>query len=286
MNNYYIEANHLIKEFKNKVVVQDISFGVQPGTIFGLLGPNGAGKTTTLRMLTGQLQPNSGKALINGKDPIRNHETVRKEIGIVFEDQNIYERLNARQNLLFTCWLYHLPPKRADEALEMVGLLKDAKRTVQNFSTGMKQRLMIARAIMSNPLALFLDEPARGLDPVSARNIREIIQNLARNGAAIILTTHMMDEAEFLCHQVGFINHGKLIACSTPEQLKLHYSGKNVKVTLQHEDNTETSAMFNLEQESDRIRLAHELMENKVTILQSQQASLEDVFIHLASQNA
>ena len=200
-----IEVSELQRTFGKKEAVRGISFTVRQGEIFGLLGPNGAGKTTTIRMLTGQIDPSSGHALVAGCDIVKDHASLKERIGVVFEDQNLYERLSARLNLEFSCWLYGLPKQRVDEVLELVRLRDRAKDKVSSFSNGMRQRLMIARALLHKPQMLFLDEPSRGLDPVSAREIRQTIQELCQQGTTVLLTTHLMEEADQLCQHVAFI---------------------------------------------------------------------------------
>ncbi len=156
--------------------VAGISFQIQRGEIFGLLGPNGAGKTTTIRMLTGQIDPGSGSASVAGCDVVKERARLKERIGVVFEEQNLYERLSARDNLRFNSRLSDLPERRVDEVLDLVKLRERAKEPVRTYSNGMKQRLMVARALLHQPIVLFLDEPTRGLDPISARDVRLIIQ--------------------------------------------------------------------------------------------------------------
>lgn len=156
--------------------VAGISFQIQRGEIFGLLGPNGAGKTTTIRMLTGQIDPGSGSASVAGCDVVKERARLKERIGVVFEEQNLYERFLARDNLRFNSRLSDLPERRVDEVLDLVKLRERAKEPVRTYSNGMKQRLMVARALLHQPIVLFLDEPTRGLDPISARDVRLIIQ--------------------------------------------------------------------------------------------------------------
>ena len=216
-----IEAHELRRMFGDKVAVAGISFQVRRGEIFGLLGANGAGKTTTIRMLTGQIDPSSGSASVAGCDVVKDRAQLKERIGVVFEEQNLYERLSARLNLEFSCWLYGLPKSRTDETLELVHLRDRAKDPVRAYSDGMRQRLMIARALLHKPPMLFLDEPGRGLDPISAREVRAIIKQLGEEGTTILLTTHLMEEADLLCEHVAFIANGKIVADDTPRNLKL-----------------------------------------------------------------
>src|SRR6266702_7370162 len=227
-----IEAHDLRRTFGSKEAVAGISFTTRRGEIFGLLGPNGAGKTTIIRMLTGQIDPSGGSAVVAGCDVVKERTRLKERIGVVFEEQNLYERLTARQNLEFSCWLYGLPESRVDEVLDLVRLRDRAKDRVRTFSNGMRQRLMIARALLHRPPMLFLDEPSRGLDPISARDIRLAIKQLSEEGITILLTTHLMDEADQLCQRVAFIVNGKIVANDTPRNLKLTHGERVLTVTL------------------------------------------------------
>lgn len=175
----FIEANDLQRSFNDIEAVAGVSFTIQRGEIFGLLGPNGAGKTTTIRLLTGQIDPSGGQASVAGCDVVKDRARLKGLIGVVFEEQNLYERLSAAYNLRFNCWLYNLPETRIDEVLDLVQLTQRSKEPVRTFSNGMKQRLMIVRALLHVPPVLFLDEPTRGLDPISAREVRLAIEQLS-----------------------------------------------------------------------------------------------------------
>ncbi|MFC1996432.1 ABC transporter ATP-binding protein [Chloroflexota bacterium] len=236
-----IEANNLTRDYYQLRAVDQISFMVGPGEIFGFLGPNGAGKTTTIKMLTGQLRPTDGEAKVAGWDIVRERDKLQSHIGVVFEYQNIYERLSARDNLLFTARLYGVDKERVEQVLQIVGLADRAKENVNKFSNGMKQRLLIARALLPNPKVIFLDEPTKGLDPGIARAIRKIVYELSQQGVTIFLTTHYMEEAEQLCNRVAFINQGKMVALDSPERLKAQLGGsgttlEDVFITLTGQD--------------------------------------------------
>ncbi len=229
---YAIETKELTRNYDGLRAVDGISFSVAPGEIFGFLGPNGAGKTTTIRMLTGQLIPTSGTAIVAGFDVVNERQQLKPRIGVVFDSQNLYERMSARENLIFFARLYRVRKSRVDEVLAEVGLTERAGDRVQKYSNGMKQRVLIARALLHNPEVLFLDEPTRGLDPHIARDIRSIVTNLARNGMTIFLTTHYMEEADQLSQRVAFLDQGRIIALDTPVRLKAEY-GKDEKTTLE-----------------------------------------------------
>jgi len=227
-----IEVHDLVRDYNGLRALQGINFSVEQGEIFGFLGPNGAGKTTTIKILTGQLRPTSGSARVAGCDVVTEREALKPQIGVVFEYQNIYERLSARDNLAFTARLYGVNKTRVDEALSMVGLSGREKEKTKRFSNGMKQRLLIARAMLHQPQVLFLDEPTRGLDPNVARDIRAFIASLAKQGVTVFLTTHYMEEADRLCDRVAILHEGRIVALDTPARLKAEY-GSGQRTTLE-----------------------------------------------------
>ena len=227
-----IEVHDLIRDYDGHRAVDGISFTVEPGEIFGFLGPNGAGKTTTIKMLTGQLRPSSGTARVMGYDVVEERDHLNPLIGVAFDSQNLYERLSAQDNLRFYARLYRIKNKRVDEILSQVGLTDRAKDKVSTYSNGMKQRLVIARALLHKPRVLFLDEPTRGLDPNVARVIRSIVTDLNKKGMTVFLTTHYMEEADQLSDRVAILDQGRIVALDTPEQLKAEY-GQNEKSTLE-----------------------------------------------------
>ncbi len=278
-----IEVSDLQRMFGKKEAVKGISFTVRQGEIFGLLGPNGAGKTTTIRMLTGQIEPTRGHATVAGCDIVKDHATLKERIGVVFEDQNLYERLSAQLNLEFSCWLYGLPKQRIDEVLQLVHLRDRAKDKVSTFSNGMRQRLMIARALLHKPQMLFLDEPSRGLDPLSAREIRQTIQELCQQGTTVLLTTHLMEEADQLCQHVAFIVDGLLVANDTPRALKLSHGQRNMSVTVGNSSNgAQNELSLNMDNPADQAQLTHLIAQGQVRAIHSQEATLEEVFIEVA----
>jgi len=227
-----IKAQNLTRDYNGLRAVDGISFAVEPGEIFGFLGPNGAGKTTTIKMLTGQLRPTSGEALVVGCDVVKERQRLKPQIGVVFDSQNIYERLSARDNLRFYARLYRVKKARVEGMLAQVGLTDRAGSKVKTYSNGMKQRVLIARALLHKPKVLFLDEPTRGLDPNVARDIRAIVVDLAKQGMTVFLTTHYMEEADQLSNRVAIIDQGSIVALDTPENLKAEY-GEDEKTTLE-----------------------------------------------------
>jgi ABC-2 type transport system ATP-binding protein len=219
-----IQASDLTKVFGKSTAVDHISFDVQKGEIFGFLGPNGAGKTTTTRMLTGVIPPDAGTATILGHD-IRSEPVQAKQgFGVVPETSNAYTDLTAWQNLMLMGELYGLERARAEQRssdlLGMVGLLERKDQKVQAYSKGMKQRLILAMALIHEPELLFLDEPTSGLDVQSTQMILNLLRDLNKQGTTIFLTTHNMEEANRLCHRVGIIRAGKIVAIDAPEKLK------------------------------------------------------------------
>ena len=210
---------------KTVTAVDEISFDVKTGELFGLLGPNGAGKTTTVKMLTTLLIPTSGTARVAGFDIVKDAEKIRSQIGFIFGgERGLYWRLSGIDNLRYFASLYYVDPqiakKRIDYLIKVVGLEDRGQEKVEGYSRGMKQRLHIARALIHDPKILFLDEPTIGLDPVGARELRQMVLNLQAEKKTILLTTHYMFEADALCQRIAVINHGKIIALDTPSNLK------------------------------------------------------------------
>ena len=236
MANDAIVAEELAYWYGDMVAVDNISFNVAEGEILGFLGPNGAGKTTTVKMLTGQLKPRSGKAMLLGMDVAKNVEKVQGDIGVCFEATNLYEQMSALENLKLFARLFGVRPFDGFALLERVGLEGREKDRVDSFSKGMKQRLMVARSIVSSPRVLFLDEPTAGLDPVSADSIRSLILEERQRGATIFLTTHDMMEADKLSDRVAFMNKGKIVALDTPHNLKQKYGKRALRAKVTNEN--------------------------------------------------
>jgi ABC-2 type transport system ATP-binding protein len=230
-----LHIQNLTRRFNDLVAVDNISFDIDQGEIFGLLGPNGAGKTTTLSMLSTMLTPTSGSATINGIDIENDPDGVRRAIGIVFQDQSLDEELTAWENMDFHGRLYRIPAEtrhqRITELLTLVELNDRRDDIVKTFSGGMRRRLEIARGLLHHPSVLFLDEPTLGLDPQTRNHLWQYIDTLAREkGITIILTTHYMEEADRLCHRIAIIDHGKIIAIDTPENLKNGLGGDLITI--------------------------------------------------------
>jgi ABC-2 type transport system ATP-binding protein len=308
-NESMIEVKNLTKMFNDFTAVDSISFNVKKGEIFGLLGPNGAGKSTTIRMLCTLSRPTRGTATIGGYDIVKNDTEVRKLVGIVSEKMIMYDRLTAKENLRFFGSLFGLPKdvleKRMSELLELVQLTKWKDSLVGTFSTGMRQRMNVIRALLNMPQVLFLDEPTLGLDPQSTVEIREFIRKINRdNATTILITTHMMSEADLLCDRIGIIDHGKIAALDTSTNLKKMIQGANTTIlTLEISNLTSdlVTMVRNLEcveavsqENSSHLRIhAHgndafdtivdavRARKVKIDSIQNLQPTLEDVFLHV-----
>ncbi|AJF62823.1 MAG: ABC transporter, ATPase subunit [archaeon GW2011_AR20] len=303
-----ITIENLTKEFNGLTAVDNISFTIEKGEIFGLLGPNGAGKTTTISMLATILKPTSGKAFVNGFNIINNQDDVRKSIGIVFQDQSLDEELTAYENMDFHGRLYRIPKeikqKKIHKLLQLVGLEDRKNDLVKTFSGGMRRRLEIARGLLHEPQILFLDEPTLGLDPQTRNHLWKYIQKLNEGkNITIILTTHYMEEADRLCHNMAIIDKGKIIALNKPEKLKeemgwdiitiessdndkLNSSLKSlpwIKNTHKHNNHLTIDLQNSEKHVADIVRLSEK---NKIDILSLSihKPTLEDVFLHFTGK--
>ncbi len=302
-----VRAENLTKEFKKFKAVDNISFEVEKGEIFGLLGPNGAGKTTTIRMLTGILKPTKGSGYI-GKYNIKQSPIEAKQMmGVVPEMANAYMDLSALQNLLFMGSLYGIKKEknnhRAEGLLKLFHLYEKKNQKVKTFSKGMKQRLVLAMALMNDAQILFLDEPTGGLDVESVVLIRDLIRKFNDRGVTIFLTTHNIEEANYLCDRVAIMNHGKIVAIDRPEQLKNTIeSTSSIEVAFKHPveaKQLDFKGILDVKKKGDKFRLyAKEVGEiisllvkycqdtdNEIIFLNTLGPSLEDVFIKLTQRN-
>jgi len=304
-----IEVKDLTKMFTKFTAVDDISFDVKKGEIFGLLGPNGAGKSTTLRMLSTLARPTKGTAIIGGYDIVKEDTEVRKLIGIVSEKMIMYNRLTAKENLWFFGSLFDIPKdvliKRIDELFDLVQLTQWKDSQVGTFSTGMRQRMNVIRALLNLPQVLFLDEPTLGLDPQSSVEIREFIRKLNReNGTTVVLTTHMMVDADLLCDRIAIVDHGKIVALDTSSNLKKMITGADTSIIKLNIPNLSPDLLAKLQalecadavtQESpnelkvlvhgneafDNIIDAIRKSGGKISSMENLQPTLEDVFLHI-----
>jgi ABC-2 type transport system ATP-binding protein len=225
-----IEIEHLTKRYGTKTAVDDVSFSVKSGEIFGFLGPNGAGKTTTLKIIVGLLQPTSGSVRVAGFDIQTQPLQAKAASGFVPDEPNLYAKLTGRELLQFVGDLYNIEPaqinRRAEELLRMFDLTESADDTTDSYSHGMKQKASIAAALVHDPKVFILDEPTVGLDPKSARLIKDILRQMAERGAAVMLSTHILEIAEHMCDRIGIISGGKLVAIGTMEELRAGGDGR------------------------------------------------------------
>jgi ABC-2 type transport system ATP-binding protein len=283
MGNHSIVAKDLTYQYGDLTAIDGISFEVGEGEILGFLGPNGAGKSTTVKVLTGQLRPKSGSASVLGIDVAREPNKVQQYIGISFEMANLYEQMSASENLQLFADLYGVKAN-IPELLEKVGLGNRSKERVDGFSKGMKQRLMVARALVNKPRVLFLDEPTDGLDPVSSESIRDLILETRAGGTTVFLTTHDMLEADKLSDRVGFINQGKIVALDTPHRLKQQYGKRLLKVELERPDGKLETREITLDHTDTGETLKRLFDTEKVITVHSEEATLEDIFIKITGR--
>ena len=303
MSDYIVKVENLVKRFGELVAVDDISFSVAPGEIFGFLGPNGAGKTTTINILCTLAKPTSGQAIIDGFDVVRQQSQVRRAIGLVFQDPSLDERLSGLQNLRFHALVYNVPAvvreQRIEHMLKMVELWDRRQSQVHTYSGGMKRRLELARGLLHYPKVLFLDEPTLGLDPQTRNRLWEYILELRqREGTTIFLTTHYMDEAEE-ADRIAIIDHGKLVAMDTPERLK-QIVGKDI-ISVKTSDNDraaeEIRLRYRIEARRDSNGLTFEVASGeeflpnfikefgtKILSVNLRRPSLDDVFLKLTGR--
>jgi len=229
-----VSTRGLVKRFGNQVAVDGVDLDVPAGTVFGLLGPNGAGKTTIVRMLATLLPPDGGTAAVGGYDVVRQAPSVRRIIGLTGQYASVDESLSGRENLYMIGRLLDLPAKaaraRADSLLETFGLADAAKKLAKNYSGGMRRRLDLAASLVGTPRVLFLDEPTTGLDPQRRNDLWDIVRELAWGGTTVLLTTQYMEEAEALARHIAVMDHGRVIASGSPEQLKQQVSGRRLRL--------------------------------------------------------
>lgn len=278
-----IVVEDLTFAYGDLLAVDHISFTVAEQEILGFLGPNGAGKTTTVNMLTGQLKPRSGAAHLLGFDVLTQLGEVHRRIGVSFEATNVYEEMSAAENLNLFARLFGVKDFDPNTLLARVGLSGREKERVGNYSKGMKQRLMVARAIVSKPEVVFLDEPTSGLDPASAEAIRAVILEERERGATVFLTTHDMMEADKLADRVAFMNQGKIVALDTPHNLKQQHGTRALRAKVATAAGLEDREI-SLD-EGDTAESVRKLFaEQDVVTIHSEEASLEEVFIKLTGR--
>lgn len=272
MSQQVIKADNLGKSFGSFKAISSLTFEVNKGEILGFLGPSGSGKTTTINILTGQLTPDQGQSSILGKSSTNLNEEDLTNIGLITENSGYYEKLSLYDNLLFFAKLYDVPQGDLDDLMKRVGLYDRRKTLAEKLSTGMKQRMLLVRAIINKPQVLFLDEPTSGLDPSTSQSIHELIKELQAEGTTIFLTTHDMHEATILCDKIVLLNKGQIVEAGTPSDLIQKYNtAKRVKITYQSgEENYLSFSELGQISQTDDILTIH-----------SCEPTLEDVFIQL-----
>ena len=269
-----IVVKNVTKKFGQKVALEEISFEVKKGEIFGFLGPSGSGKTTMIKILTGQLNPDSGQTELLGKVSEKLTPADLEQIGLVSDTSGFYEKLSLYKNLQAYAKLYGKPNSRVDEVLKQVDLYDSKNLAAEKLSTGMKQRMFLARALINKPQVLFLDEPTSGLDPTTSKKIHELLLDLKEEGTTIFLTTHDMNEATLLCDRLSLLNRGHLIEYGTPSSIIQKYNHEK-KVELTFEDETRTEITF---EELGQKDLA------QVVAIHSCEPTLEEIFIQLTGE--
>lgn len=283
MTDAAIKVDNITFAYGDLEAVRGISFEVAPGEVLGFLGPNGAGKSTTIKILTGQLTPKSGKAQVLDVDVTKDDPEMQAQIGVCFEEKNLYDSMSGAENLRFHASLFGIKDVDTDELLRRVGLADRAKDRVAKYSKGMKQRLMMARTLVNTPKVLFLDEPTDGLDPVSSQAIRKLIQQESDRGAAVLLTTHDMNEADELSNRVAFINEGQLYAIDTPEALKLKHGKRSIRVRTRAGAGV-TEQIVSLDESGAGEALRAAVGSPDLMTIHTEEATLEHIFIQMTGR--
>ncbi len=269
-----VVSKNIVKTFGTKIALNKINFEIKEGEIFGFLGPSGSGKTTMINILTGQLLQDGGNSQLLGKDSHSLNSTDLEKIGIVSDKSGFYEKLSLEKNLLLYAKLYGVNLNRVDELLNKVGLLESKSILAEQLSTGMKQRMLLARALINQPKILFLDEPTSGLDPTTSKSIHELLVDLKENGTTIFLTTHDMNEATLLCDNLALLNKGDLIEQGSPSEIIQKYNTEK-KVAVTYSDSTKKVVRFEDLQQEDY---------KKMMTIHSCEPTLEDIFIKLTGE--
>lgn len=269
-----IIVKNVTKKFGQKIALEEISFEVKKGEIFGFLGPSGSGKTTMIKILTGQLNADSGQTELLGKVSEKLTPADLEQIGLVSDTSGFYEKLSLYKNLQAYAKLYGKPNARVDEVLKQVDLYDSKNLAAEKLSTGMKQRMFLARALINKPQVLFLDEPTSGLDPTTSKKIHELLLDLKESGTTIFLTTHDMNEATLLCDRLSLLNRGYLIEYGTPSSIIQKYNHEK-KVQLTFADETQTEITFEELGQTDLVQ---------VVAIHSCEPTLEEIFIQLTGE--
>lgn len=269
-----ISISNLSKSFQHKVALDQVTMAISEGEVFGFLGPSGAGKTTTINILTGQMKPDNGTAMIFGKDCQQIQPNDLRQIGIMSDSVGFYEKMTVMDNLTFFAKFHGVELAEVDQLLKKLDLYDARKSKAEKLSTGMKQRLLLIRAILHRPRILFLDEPTSGLDPSLSRKVHDILMELKEEGTTIFLTTHDMEEATKLCDRIALLHKGKLVEYGGPQEIiQKHSQEEMVELTY---DNGRKRIVAKSE--------LSEYLSQHVTSIHTLTASLEDIFIKLTGE--
>ncbi|WP_198401186.1 ABC transporter ATP-binding protein [Erysipelothrix larvae] len=275
-----LQLENIQKKFGSFTALEDISFDIHQGEIFGFLGPSGSGKTTTIKIVTGQLAQTNGSATVLGKDTRRINEGIYEQIGIVTDTSGLYEKLSVYDNLKIFADILNVDQARIVILLKKVGLFDHKKKKAGKLSKGQRQRLVLARAILHKPKLLFLDEPTSGLDPTTAKQIQDMFLELKHEGMSIFLTTHNMEEATRLCDTIALLNEGRIVEQGSPQEICLrHNQDKQYRVTLNNRE------VMKLDDSNASAEFIYENLQNgQIETLHSCEPTLEDVFIKVTGR--
>ncbi|MEM5014828.1 ABC transporter ATP-binding protein [Metabacillus indicus] len=275
---FAIEAKELTYSYDNKSnAVDQLSFQVKKGEVFGFLGPSGAGKSTTIKLLTRLIAPPPGKVFILGQDMSKANHSFYKRIGIAFENDVLYPTLTGYENLIFHAGLYGTGKDEVYDILKKMDLYKSKDKKAGEYSKGMKTRLVLARALVTNPEILFMDEPTSGMDPEIAAYVREVVKDMNRRGTTMFLTTHDMNEAEKLCDRIAFFNNGKIVELDTPENYKKRFGKQTVSVE-------QNGKKMIFSKDDDLRKLTEMITSKQFDSIHTQEASLEEIFIKVVGR--
>lgn len=272
-----IEVKHLSFSYGGKVnAVDDISFDVERGEVFGFLGPSGAGKSTTIKLLTRLLVPKTDRVFVLGQDMAKADYKFMRRIGIAFENDVLYPALTGYENLYYHAKLYKIGKREIEEVMKMLDILDARDKPASQYSKGMKTRLVLARALVTKPEILFLDEPTSGMDPDIASYVRKVLIELNKNGTTLFVTTHDMHEAEQLCNKIAFFNSGKIVEVDTPESYKKRYGESRILFQVDGD-------IIEVDRK-DKAKVSKLIEQDQWNSVHSQEATLEDIFIKVVGR--
>ena len=275
-----IEIENLAKTFGNEHALTNVNLDVKKGEIFGFLGPSGAGKTTTIKILTGQMSYTSGSVQVFGEDVIQLKKSKnRKRFGVLTDNSGLYDKLSIEDNLFFYCDLYDVPTNKVDEVLDVVQLREEKKKRVAKLSKGMRQRVTLARALLHEPALLFLDEPTSALDPVNTQYIYKGLRELNERGTTIFLTTHDMEEADYLCDRIAFLHDGEIKLLDTPDALKKQFAKDEIEIELKDGQHVTLS-----KSKKDAQTLYNYMENEEIETIHSNEPTIGDIFVYVTGR--